>query len=89
VAGRVLQPCASYAKDRRIVLCHATDKSRLTLACATDHTLETACLHAAKAVHTEDFGQVAFTIEARPGRPIHLTKYMVYHTSPTASPDEL
>src|SRR5499433_4349652 len=61
-AGRVLQPCASYAKDRRIVLCHATDKSRMTLTCATDHVLETAYPHTYKAVHTEDFGQVAFTI---------------------------
>ena len=88
-AGRVLQPRASYVKDRRIVLCHATDRSRLTLTCATDHTLETTCPHTYKAVHTEDFGQVAFTIEARPGCPIHLTKYMVYHTSQTASSDEL
>ena len=88
-AGRVLHHRASYAKDRRIVLCHATDKSRMTLTCATDHALETSCPHAYKAVHTEDFGQVAFTIEARPGCPIHLTKYMVYHTSQTASPAEL
>ena len=58
-AGRVLQHRASYAKDRRIVLCHATEKSRLTLTCATDHALETACPHTYKAVHTEDF---------RPGR---------------------
>jgi alpha,alpha-trehalose phosphorylase len=88
-AGRVLQHRASYARDRRIVLCHATEKSRMTLACATDHTLETACPHTYKAVHTEDFGQVAFTVEARPRCPIHLTKYMVYHTSPTASAEEL
>jgi len=88
-AGRVLQHRASYAKDRRIVLCHATEKSRLTLTCATDHALETACSYTYKAVHTEDFGQVAFTIEARPGCPIHLTKYMVYHTSSTASSEEL
>src|SRR5262249_37744944 len=40
-------------------------------------------------VHTGDFGQVAFTIEARPGCPIQLTKYMVYHTSRTASAEEL
>src|SRR6516164_7156818 len=33
-AGRVLHHIASYAKDRRIVLCHATEKSRLILACA-------------------------------------------------------
>jgi alpha,alpha-trehalose phosphorylase len=88
-AGRVLQPRASYVKDRRIVLCHATERSRMTLTCATDHTLETTCPHTYKAVHTEDFGQVAFTIEARPGCPIHLTKYMVYHTSQTASSAEL
>ena len=28
-AGRLLHPRASYAKDRRIVLCHATEKSQL------------------------------------------------------------
>ena len=71
------------------MLCHATEKSRLTLACATDHSLETSCPHAHKVAHTEDFGQVAFTIDARPDCPIHLTKYMVYHTSQTASAEEL
>ena len=88
-AGSVLHHRAGYGKDCRIVLCHATEKSRLTLTCATDHVLETACSHTYKAVHTEDFGQIAFTIMARPGCPIHLTKYMVYHTSPTASSEEL
>jgi alpha,alpha-trehalose phosphorylase len=88
-AGRTLHPLTSYAKDRRIVLCHATEKSRLSLTCATDHSLETSCSHAYKVAHTEDFGQVAFTIEARPNCPIHLTKYMVYHTSQTASAEEL
>src|SRR2546430_10970908 len=88
-AGRVLQHRTSYAKERRLVLCHTTAKSQMILACATDHALETACPHAYKAVHNEDFGQVAFTIEAQPGCPIHLTKYMVYHTSHTASPEEV
>ena len=88
-AGRLLHPRACYAKDRRIVLCHATEKSQLALACAVDHTLETECSHGYKTAHTADFGQVAFTVEAEPGRPIHLIKCMVYHTSPTASPEEL
>jgi alpha,alpha-trehalose phosphorylase len=87
--GKVLHHRASYAHDCRIVLCHSTEKSGMTLTCATDHALETACPHAYKSVHTEDFGQVAFTIEARPGCPIHLAKYMVYHTSHTASAEEL
>jgi alpha,alpha-trehalose phosphorylase len=88
-SGRVLHQQTSYSKDRRIVLCHATEKSRLILTCATDNALETSCPHTYKAVHTEDFGQVAFTIEGRPGCPIKLTKYMVYHTSETASAEEL
>jgi alpha,alpha-trehalose phosphorylase len=88
-AGRVLHCRASYTKDRRIVLCHATEKSRLTLTCATDHSLETSCPHTHKIAYTEDFGQVAFTIDARPGCLIDLTKYMVYHTSQTASAEEL
>ena len=66
-AAPALHHRASYAKDRRIVLCHATEKSRLTLACATDHALEAECPDAYKAVHTEDSGQVAFTIQAQPG----------------------
>ena len=89
LSGRVLHPRANYCKGRRIILCHATEKSRLTLTCATDHALETSCPHTDKAVHTDDFGQVAFTIEAQPGCPVQLTKYMVYHTSKTASTDEL
>jgi len=87
--SQVLHPRANYCKGRRIILCHATEKSRLTLTCATDHALETSCPHTEKAVHTDNFGQVAFTIEAQPGCPIQLTKYMVYHTSKTASTDEL
>ena len=88
-ATRVLHPRTSYAKDRRIVLCHATANSRLTLACAIDHALDTLCPHAHKVAFNEDFGQVAFIIEAEPGRPINLTKFMIYHTSQTASAEEL
>ena len=87
--GPVLHQRTSYSKDRRIVLCHATEKSRFTLTCATDTTLESSCPHSYKVVHSADFGQVAFTIEARPGCPIQLTKYMVYHSSQTASAEEL
>src|SRR4029450_8315108 len=87
--GRVLHPRASYSKGRRVVLCHATEKSRFTLTCATDNALETSCPHSYKVVHSADFGQVAFTIEAQPGCPIQLTKYMVYHTSQTASAEDL
>jgi alpha,alpha-trehalose phosphorylase len=88
-AGRVLHPRAAYSKDRRIVLCHATEKSGLLLTCATESALKTTCTNTNKVAHTGDFGQVAFTIEAQRGSQIQLTKYMVYHTSSTASAQEL
>ncbi|MGA7329701.1 MAG: glycosyl hydrolase family 65 protein [Rhodomicrobium sp.] len=89
LTGRTLQHQAGYSKDRRIVLCHATGRSRLSVTCSIDHVLETQCTHTYKISQSNDFGQVAFTIEARPDCPVHLTKYMVYHTSDIASADEL
>jgi alpha,alpha-trehalose phosphorylase len=88
-SGRVLHPRASYSRGRRIVLCHATEKSRLMVVCATEHALESSCPYIDKTVYADDFGQVAFTIEARQACPIQLTKYIVYHTSNTASAQEL
>ncbi len=88
-AHRILHPRKAYSNDRRVVLCHATERSGLTLACATDHAIETACSYTADVTNSDDFGQVAFRIDARAGEPIHLTKFMVYHTTHTASPDEL
>ena len=88
-AGRVLHPQANYSIDRRIVFCHETETSHLMVACGTDHLLETTCSHASKVEHRSDFGQVTYTIEARSGSPIHLTKFMVYHTSRRVSAEEL
>ena len=86
-SGKVLQYRASYARDRRLVLAHGTERTQMILACAIDHHLDSDCPHSYQTRHTEDFGQVAFTIAAQPQRPIHLQKYMVYHTSKTATPD--
>ena len=86
---RVLHPRANHMKDRRIVLCHGTERSRMVLACAIDHDLETECPHSYKSKCSEDYGHIVFTIDAQPGRPISLTKYMAYHTTAPASPEEM
>jgi alpha,alpha-trehalose phosphorylase len=88
-SGLRLHQRAGYARDLRIMMCHATEESRMILACASDHALNTSCPQRFKADHDEDFGQVIFAIDGRPGSPIHLTKYMVYHTSATCSVEEL
>ena len=86
---KVLHHRISYAKDRRIVLCHATNKSGMILSCAIDHVLDTSCQATWTTHYTEDAGQVVATIDAQPGRPITLVKYMSYHTSHTAPPEEM
>ena len=86
---KVLNHRLSYAKDRRIVLCHATNKSGLVLACAIDHALETSLRVTWKTDFTQDAGHVVASIDAEPEQPITLMKYMVYHTSHTAAPEEV
>jgi alpha,alpha-trehalose phosphorylase len=88
-SGKLLEPRASHASDRRIILVHGTEHSQMILACAVDHDFESSCRCYCKTSHSENAGQVVFTIEAEPKRPIRLTKYMAYHTSKTATPEEI
>lgn len=86
---KVLHHRSSYAKARRVVLCHATESSGMLLSCATDHVLETSCKATWETNYSEDAGQVVITIEATAGESVRLMKYMGYHTSHTATPQEL
>lgn len=86
---RILIPRSKFVQDRRIILCHSTKNSRMTIACGIDHDIETDCSSTHKSKCSDDFGQAVFTIEAQPGRPIHLTKYMSYHVTHTASKEEM
>ncbi|MFQ5990559.1 MAG: glycoside hydrolase family 65 protein [Candidatus Methylomirabilales bacterium] len=86
---RVLVPRVNYVNDRRIVLGHMTENSKMRLACGIEHTFDTECPYAVESKCAEDSGKVVFSIDAKPGVPIHLTKYMTYHTSRRAAPEEL
>jgi len=89
ISGKALQFLAGYARDRRIVLVHSTKRSRMVLSAGVDHRLLCDCPNRCKTDHAENVGQAAFTIQAEAGHPIWLEKYMVYHTSRTASADEM
>jgi len=86
---QVLLPQMNYADDRRIVLSHRTSNSKLMLACGIDHQIDTECPHTHKSKCSEDSGQVIFSIDAQPGKPVRLMKYMAYITSGTASSVEV
>jgi alpha,alpha-trehalose phosphorylase len=89
IVGMALRHLLNYARDQRIVLVDSTERSHMVLSCAIDHYLVCDCPNRYSTEHTDSFGQVAFTIDAKPAHPNHLTKYMVYHTSRTASPSEM
>ncbi|HEY9669243.1 MAG TPA: glycosyl hydrolase family 65 protein, partial [Coleofasciculaceae cyanobacterium] len=78
---RVLLPQQHWVKDRRIVLSHITRNSRMTLACGVDHEFETESPYSYNSQCSEDDGKVVFSVDAQPGVPIRLVKYMTYHTS--------
>ncbi len=89
IRGRVLRPLTHYHRDQRVVLCHGTERSGMTLACATDHVIETECAHSVKAQSSHNSGEVVFRVSARSGQPVTLVKYIAYHTSGTAPAHEM
>src|SRR5262245_33561207 len=62
--GKTLRHRSCQAKGRRVILVHGTERTGMLVACGMDHDLETDCSHHNKTEHSEDYGQVDFTIEA-------------------------
>lgn len=67
--------------NERVELGYRCAQSGMTLAVVADHDLQTA--NDAQVEHQvdEDLGKVTYRIDAQPGVPIRLTKYVSYHTS--------
>ena len=57
------------------------DRSRMTIACAYHHEIDTACDVNVKTDVSDDIAKSEFTIAARPGETIRITKYVSYHSS--------
>ena len=87
--GEVLMPQTSDCSDQRLLFSFVTRKSGMGLSCGVDHTLDTTCAFTVNATCANGTGQVVFHVDAEPGQPIHLTKYITYHTSRSDKTDEL
>jgi alpha,alpha-trehalose phosphorylase len=87
--GRVLASVLKHADDRRVVLCHETLESKLRVACGMDHSIDAEQIYAEHSECADDLGRVVFSVEAEPGVPIRLVKYLSYHFSGRDSPEEL
>ncbi|NIO15599.1 MAG: glycoside hydrolase family 65 protein [Deltaproteobacteria bacterium] len=78
---RVLINDSTTIDDHRILLGYRTENSGMTLACGVDHEMRTDCAYTTAGEKSEDGGKIVFSIEAKAGVPIGLTKYITYHTS--------
>lgn len=78
---RPLLPYFHSATEQRLMLSHVTKNSRMALVCGMDHVLKTQCPFSFTSSVGEDAGHVVFAVEAQPGKPITLTKYMAYHSA--------
>ena len=87
--GRVLDPVARRSRDRRVLLCHRTRSSGITLACGMDHQLVTGG-RCRESVHCgENRAEVVFSVDVDPEQPVHLTKFLAYHFAEDCDAEEL
>jgi alpha,alpha-trehalose phosphorylase len=86
---RVLNNKDLEQEGHRIAFGYRTTNSRMTLGVGVDHVIETDNPWRAHRSANEDLGKVVFTIDARAGVAIRLTKFMSYHSSRNVPPREL
>ena len=79
----MLVPKAHWGSEEqgRVVLGYQCAESKMTLAVAADHHMETANQFTQHVTVEEDVAKMTYRIDAQPGHPISLTKIVAYHTS--------
>ncbi|TYO95845.1 alpha,alpha-trehalose phosphorylase [Geothermobacter ehrlichii] len=86
---QVMIPQVHRNRDWRLLLAHRVANSGMTIACGVDHQLITDCQYEAKAERFDEGSKVVFCVDARPGQPIQLFKFITYHSSRSAPCEEL
>jgi len=78
---RVLLPRTHYATADRMLLGYECAGSRMTIAVAADHVIESDEPVETIVRSEEDLAKMVFRVEAREGSPIRLGKFVAYHSS--------
>jgi len=77
------------ALDVDVILGYRTGNSRMTMAAAYRHELETNCEYAVTTFTQDDLAKTEFRCDAEPGKPIKITKFVSYHSSRGVPTEEL
>jgi alpha,alpha-trehalose phosphorylase len=86
---RVLQPRFQRASNGRYILGFRCTNSGMTIACAADHQIETDNEYVETPQIGDDLAKHVYTIRAKQGQPIRITKTLSYHTSSGVPTHEL
>lgn len=83
IQRRVLIPQTHGGSEQqgRVVLGFQCAESKMTLAVAADHHMETTNNYTQRIQVEEDMAKMTYRIDAHPGQSITLTKVVAYHTS--------
>jgi alpha,alpha-trehalose phosphorylase len=78
---RVLQPRLHTADDRQITLGYECTNSKMSLACAVRHEIESEALFEVDVEVSESEGAMVVASQLDVGQSLRLTKFVSYHTS--------
>ncbi|RFA21136.1 glycoside hydrolase family 65 protein [Subtercola boreus] len=89
IADRVFRPGEYWQEGSRSVLSYRTNNSRMSIAVATDHTIETENEYDVERFVEPDISKDVYAVRARQGASVNLTKTVSYHTSRSTPTREL
>jgi alpha,alpha-trehalose phosphorylase len=89
IAERVLQPQEFWQDGLRSALSYKVTGSGMTIAVASDHTIETDNDYDIRHLVEPDIAKHVFRVQGKAGVPITITKVVAYHTSRGVPPREL
>ncbi|MCB0912857.1 MAG: glycoside hydrolase family 65 protein [Propionibacteriaceae bacterium] len=89
LTGRVLEPVSHWEGDGRTVLGYRVAASKMTLAVAADHSIQTTDEYEVLSSVDDDVAKHVFRIQGTMGTTTRITKVVSYHTSRVVPPLEL
>jgi alpha,alpha-trehalose phosphorylase len=85
----VLVPELITSDGMRVLMGYHTRSSGMSLGCGMDHVVQTDNAYTVDTTSPDHVRQVAFSIDAEPGKPFLVHKYLTYHTSHSEHPGEM
>jgi alpha,alpha-trehalose phosphorylase len=84
LAARVLNAEVAEHDGLRMLLGYRTSSSGMTLGVGVDHVIESVAPHRTHVAMDGDTGELVVSVDALPGVPIRITKYVTYQSSRSA-----